>query len=76
MKDAGKAKEFLDIQIFRNREKRTLHISQSIYARKIIDRFQMANANPASPPMEFGFNKVTVPSEDVSSVPFRELLGS
>ncbi|KAE8218732.1 hypothetical protein CF319_g7445 [Tilletia indica] len=50
-KDLGDDHRILGIEIRRNREQRTLTMSQGSYAREILARFGMANCKPAKLPM-------------------------
>ena len=80
MKDLGAASEFLGIQIYRDRPNRKLHITQSSYIDKILERFGMADANPMSTPMEVSSFKIsssnTDPEERAHNVPYRQAIGS
>ncbi|GKU04741.1 gag-pol polyprotein [Fusarium langsethiae] len=46
MKRPGDMKEFLGMEIVRNREKRQIFLRKSKYARKIIDKFTDGQVNP------------------------------
>lgn len=52
MKNLGTAKEFLGIQITRDRAKRTLFLTQSTFVDKILERFHMTDAKSVATPME------------------------
>ena len=52
MTDLGKLKSFLGLEIHRNREKRTLHLSQRQYTQKILQAHGMENCNPARTPAD------------------------
>jgi len=52
MTDLGDLKSFLRLQIFRNRQKRTLHLSQRRYIQKILESHGMSNCNPAATPAD------------------------
>ena len=69
MKDLGEAKEFLGISITRNRAKRTLSISQSCYAEKVLQRFGMQDSKPCKTPMEILSSKATSESDDLDETP-------
>lgn len=47
----GEPKEFLGIQIIRNRRLNRMELTQSIYIEKILKRFQMLDCKPVSTPM-------------------------
>lgn len=76
MKDLGDATEFLGLRIARDRNKRTLHLSQTSYIDKVLERFRMSDAKPCATPMEV--SKPTLESLDdpPAEVPYREAVGS
>ena len=51
MKDLGKAKKILGMQIARNEKKGELMISQKVYLHKVLDRFGMKEAKPILTPI-------------------------
>ena len=51
MKDLGDVKEFLGIEIIRNRVSRTLRLTQSSYISKILESFQTSDSNLTATPM-------------------------
>ena len=50
MKDIGEARKILGIKIKRDKQIRTLGLSQENYLRKLIQRFRMAKAKAVSTP--------------------------
>ena len=80
MKDLGVASEFLGIQIYRDRPNRTLHVTQSSYIDKVLERFRMADAKPVSTPMEVSSSKISSATSDLQElaqdVPYRQAIGS
>ena len=78
MKDLGVAQEFLGIEITRNRQDRTIHLCQSSYALKIINRFGMSNCNSVPTPMVVKTIGDPNDTEDKESntFPYREAIGS
>jgi hypothetical protein len=54
MKDLGEAEYILGIQIKRDRTKGTLSLSQRQYLLDVLSRFNMADCNPVSTPIEAG----------------------
>ena len=48
MKDLGAAKKILGMEIHRERALGRLLLSQSNYVRKVLERFNIENANPVS----------------------------
>ena len=79
MKDLGEASEFLSISINRNRSKRTLHITQTCYTDKILERFNMVDANPTCTPMEVNSPHLESsdldPEQPAHDVPYRQAIG-
>ena len=54
MKDLGEASNILGIQIYRDRSKRLLGLSQSTYIDKVLLRFAMQNSKKGFLPMSHG----------------------
>ena len=52
MTDLGPARQFLGIQIERNRQARTIRIHQKPYAESVLKRFGMEACNGVSTPMD------------------------
>ena len=52
MQDLGETSHILGMQISRNREKRTLRISQQNCLEKVLERFQMKACKPVTTPLE------------------------
>ena len=50
MKDLGAAKQILGMKISRDRNTRTLTLSQADYVEKVLQRFSMENAKSVSTP--------------------------
>ncbi|KAL7304621.1 hypothetical protein TKK_0002870 [Trichogramma kaykai] len=71
------ATNFLGIQIERDRERRQMHLCECQYAIKILQRFNMFDANPVSCPLEKGTCLIS-PTESPSSTnhPYRKATGS
>ncbi len=53
-KDLGSVDTFVGFQIRRNRQRRSLHIHQTLYTTKLLDRLSMSNANPTYLPIPAG----------------------
>ena len=53
MKDLGDLSMFIGLQIERDRIKKGISVSQSDYAKKILNRFHMGNAKPIETPLAF-----------------------
>ena len=56
MKDLGEAQYILGIQIYRDRPRRMISLSQSTYIDKVLDRFNMANSKKGFLPMSHGIS--------------------
>ena len=55
MKDLGADKKILRMEIRRERALRRLWLSQSVYVRKVLERFNMENAKPVNTPLRNHF---------------------
>ncbi|MCO5587877.1 hypothetical protein L7F22_041829 [Adiantum nelumboides] len=51
MKDLGAAEHLLGVRVTRQRDQRTLYLSQEKYIEKVLDRFNMAEENPLGVPL-------------------------
>ena len=51
MKDLGEASRILGIQIYRDRSKRLIRLSQSVYIDKVLKQFSMTNSKKVMVPM-------------------------
>ena len=77
MKDLGEVKEFLGIEIIRNRVSRTLRLTQSTYVAKVLERFEMSDSNPSATPMMQSSKVTPEDSKALSAdVPYRSAIGS
>lgn len=56
MKDLGAAKKILGMEIFRDREKKKLFLSQKAYIEKVLTRFGMLNVKPIDTPCAANFH--------------------
>jgi len=80
MNRLGHLNSMIGFQITRNREERTLHMSQAQYAMKIIARVGLSNANPSITPFDTHI-KLTAsnPDErdpDMADIPYHLAIGS
>lgn len=55
MKDFGVAKKILGVSITRNKANSEMKLSQSSYLKKVIFKFSMKNAKPATVPLRGNF---------------------
>jgi transposase InsO family protein len=83
MKDLGEAHYVLGFQIHRDRQARTLSISQGEYIKNVLDRFDMLDCKPVATPLATGVKllKSDCPSspEDVeamSAIPYQQAIGA
>lgn len=73
----GDASSFVGMQIERDRRRKTIFIHQSMYARKILERFGMIDAKSMSVPCDPSSTlQPQSEEEDIESVPYREAVGS
>ena len=56
MKDLGEASYILGIKVYRDRSKRLLGLSQSLYIDKVLNRFNMANSKRGMLPFRHGIH--------------------
>lgn len=67
---------YLGFQVTRNRVEKTLFLQQSHYIEKVLDRFNMLEAKPASTPEEVGALKLDTAEPLTEEYPFKQLVGS
>ena len=70
------AKEFLGMEIERDREARSIKISQTAYLEKILCRFNMSDAKPSSVPAEPGLVLQREERNVIIKFPYIEAVGS
>jgi ribonuclease HI len=82
MKDLGNAEWILGMRIIRNRKERTLHIDQTVYISKLLQKFRMTNSKPLSTPADSSqrLSKTHSPTTEVEreqmrNIPYRQLIG-
>jgi len=83
MKDMGEARYVLGVEIFRNRSKKLIGLSQEAYINKILERFRMHYSKPVDNPVEKGLTlsidqclKTNKEKERMSFVPYVSTVGS
>ena len=83
MKDLGPIESILGIRVIRDREKRTLSMSQERYIDVLLMKFKLENVKAAKTPMSPGYRLTkqgcaATPEEQIlaSRRPYRELVGS
>ena len=77
MKDLGALEYFLGMQITWERPHR-IHISQTAYISKILERFGMESCNPTSTPLATGTKLLKSKEGDkmINQRPYQQLVGS
>jgi len=82
IKDLGQVTEILGMRVEREGTTGSIRISQEAYTRRIIEKFNMTNANPTSTPMEVGVKlsrkdeATKEKNKDTLRLPYRELVES
>ena len=83
MKDLGEAHYVLGFQIHRDRQARTLSISQGEYIKNVLDRFDMLDCKSVTTPLATGVKLLksdcpTSPQqvEEMSKVPYQQAIGA
>ena len=83
MKDLGEASRILGIQIYRDRSKRLIGLSQSVYIDKVLKKFSMSNSTKGMVPMVLGksLSKAGCPlireaRDYMSRIPYASAIGS
>ena len=77
MDDRGEAHYLLGMLIKRNRETKTLSISQRSYTEKVLRRFQMESCRPVGTPLEPGkkFHELSNDDESFDTQTYRQAIG-
>ncbi|CAI7846694.1 unnamed protein product [Closterium sp. NIES-53] len=78
MKDLGDLKHYLRMEITRDRQARTISLSQEFYIDNVLKRFEMELCTPvATPlPLQHLLTAPAVPTPEACSEPYPELVGS
>jgi hypothetical protein len=77
MKELGPIHHYLNYRIVRDRPNRLIYMVQDTYARTVLERFNMADCNSRSTPMEPGLKLGPLkPGEEGADVPYAALCGS
>ncbi|CAM8949434.1 unnamed protein product [Rhodiola kirilowii] len=83
MKDLGKAKQILGMEITRERKKNKLWLSQERYIERVLERFNMKGAKAVSSPLgnHFKLSKSSCPTtkeeiDKMSAIPYSSAVGS
>ena len=83
MKDLGTTTRILGMQIVRDKNSRTLFLTQAVYVKRVLNRFEMINAKHVSIPLSAHcrLSKFQEPEEDkdieyMKTVPYSSAVGS
>ncbi|CAI7759841.1 unnamed protein product [Closterium sp. NIES-54] len=78
MKDLGDLKHYLGMEITRDRQARTISLSEEFYIDNVLKRFEMELCTPvATPlPLQHLLTAPAVPTPEACSEPYPELIGS
>ena len=58
MKDLGEASYILEIKVYRDKSKKMLGLSQKLYIKKVLKRFNMKNSKRGILPLTHGINLI------------------
>lgn len=76
MTDCGPASVCLGLEIRRDRAKKALHVSQTKYVLKVLERFKMLDCKPVVTPMDAQPTQEDIDGEPVDSTLYRQAIGS
>ncbi|CAI7805864.1 unnamed protein product [Closterium sp. NIES-53] len=78
MKDLGDRKHYLGMEITRDRQARTISLSQEFYIDNVLKRFEMELCTPVATPLllQHLLTAPVVPTPEACSEPYPELVGS
>ncbi|CAI7775052.1 unnamed protein product [Closterium sp. NIES-54] len=78
MEDLGDLKHYLGMEITRDRQSRTISLSQEFYINNVLKRFEMELCTPVAIPMplEYLLSAPAVPTPEACSEPYPELVWS
>ena len=76
MTDLGEVHWILNMEVTRDRSKRTIRLSQSQYIEDILERHGMADCKPAATPMEANLKLEKLNAAEVDITEYQQLIGS
>ena len=76
MMDLGDVNWILNMEVTRDRPKRTIRLSQSQYIENILERHGMADCKPAATPMEVNLKLEKLDAAEVDVTEYQQLIGS
>jgi hypothetical protein len=77
--DAGPVGYFLGFNVYRDRPSRKLYVSQEHYIEALLEKYNLANCNPARTPLPSGFRPVTATNEEfeeAKDLPYPQVAGA
>ena len=76
MTDLGEVHWILNMEVTRDRTKRTIRLSQSQYIEDILERHGMADCRPTGTPMEVNLKLEKLETAEVNATEYQQLIGS
>ncbi|KAJ8715602.1 hypothetical protein PYW07_010084 [Mythimna separata] len=78
MKVLGPVNHFIGWRVSQNATRDQIHIDQTTYIKKILQRFNMTDCNPVNSPCDLSSKLISTGEQDniVSNVPYQEAIGS
>jgi Reverse transcriptase (RNA-dependent DNA polymerase)/gag-polypeptide of LTR copia-type/GAG-pre-integrase domain len=76
MTDLGELHWILNMEVTRDRPKRTITLSQAQYIEDILERHGMADCKPAATPMEVNLKLEKLDTAEVNTTEYQQLIGS
>ena len=75
--DLGEAKQIVGLELDRDMEAGTLKIKQTLYIKKVLEKFGMADSHPVSTPLDLNVKLVKMPDNEHHDIPeYRSAIGS
>jgi hypothetical protein len=75
--DLGEAKQIVGLELDRDMEAGTLKIKQTLYIKRVLEKFGMADSHPVGTPLNPNVKLVTVPNDEHHDIPeYRSAIGS
>jgi hypothetical protein len=75
--DLGEAKQIVGLELDRDMEAGTLKIKQTLYIKKVLEKFGMADSHPVSTPLDPNVKLVKTPDDEHHDIPeYRSAIGS
>jgi hypothetical protein len=75
--DLGEAKQIVGLELDRDMEAGTLKIKQTLYIKRVLEKFGMADSHPVGTPLDPNVKLVKVPNDEHHDIPeYRSAIGS